>query len=337
MRSGERLPYTLRIIFGANEETGMGDVPYYRRHFPDPAFLFTPDADFPVGYGEAGICHGRLVSAPIEGGCIRALAGGVANNAVPGEAFARLACPVDALPKAVDGVQVESDGGSAVVRAYGKSAHASEPESGDNAIDKLAAFLLGADVLSGEERAFLETVRKITAHTDGSGAGLQCSDDHFGGLTAVGSMIALEQAENGEGADCARMALTIDCRYPTTTSAEGIARIMNEAAAESGATYELLLDKPSYLVDPDSPAIRALVQAYCHATGEDARPVALKGGTYAREFPCAASFGPDKPWESLPAWAGGMHAADEAISEDALKQAFAIYVHAIGNLMQLDL
>ena len=150
MRSGERLPYTLRIIFGANEETGMGDVPYYRRHFPDPAFLFTPDADFPVGYGEAGICHGRLVSAPIEGGCIRALAGGVANNAVPGEAFARLACPVDALPKAVDGVQVESDGGSAVVRAYGISAHASEPESGDNAIDKLAAFLLGADVLSGE-------------------------------------------------------------------------------------------------------------------------------------------------------------------------------------------
>ena len=41
---GEKLPYTIRVIFGANEETGMHDVPYYRERFADPAFLFTPDA-----------------------------------------------------------------------------------------------------------------------------------------------------------------------------------------------------------------------------------------------------------------------------------------------------
>ncbi|MBQ9001726.1 MAG: M20/M25/M40 family metallo-hydrolase, partial [Eggerthellaceae bacterium] len=68
--AGEQLPYTVRVLFGANEETNMKDVDYYRAHHDDPAFLFTPDSQFPGGYGESGICSGTLKSAPIEGGDI---------------------------------------------------------------------------------------------------------------------------------------------------------------------------------------------------------------------------------------------------------------------------
>lgn len=32
--TGEKLPYTLRCIIGNNEETGMGDVPYYLDRYP---------------------------------------------------------------------------------------------------------------------------------------------------------------------------------------------------------------------------------------------------------------------------------------------------------------
>ena len=81
---GRRFPYTVRFLFGANEETNMKDVVYYREHYPDPAFLFTPDAEFPVCYGESGICSGTLSSAPIGGGSVVELEGGVAVNAVPG-------------------------------------------------------------------------------------------------------------------------------------------------------------------------------------------------------------------------------------------------------------
>ena len=49
--TGEPLPYTLRVILGANEETNMGDVEYYLAHYPEPDFLFTPDAEFPVCCG----------------------------------------------------------------------------------------------------------------------------------------------------------------------------------------------------------------------------------------------------------------------------------------------
>ena len=38
-QQGAALPYTLRILLGANEETGMKDVDYYLEHYPQPAFL----------------------------------------------------------------------------------------------------------------------------------------------------------------------------------------------------------------------------------------------------------------------------------------------------------
>ena len=90
---GEQLPYTIRVLFGANEETNMKDVAYYRARYADPAFLFTPDAEFPVCYGEAGICSGLLTSAPIESGSIVQMEGGVAVNAVPGIAQATISGP----------------------------------------------------------------------------------------------------------------------------------------------------------------------------------------------------------------------------------------------------
>ena len=43
-----QFPYTVRFLFGANEESGMADVAYYHLHYDDPAFLLTPDAEFPV-------------------------------------------------------------------------------------------------------------------------------------------------------------------------------------------------------------------------------------------------------------------------------------------------
>ncbi|MBR3181106.1 MAG: peptidase M20, partial [Eggerthellaceae bacterium] len=65
--------------------------------------------------------------------------------------------------------------------------------------------------------------------------------------------------------------------------------------------------------------------------------VTSKGGTYARMFTTGVSFGIEKPWEQDPAWVGTMHGPDEAVSEELLKQAFAIYARTLGNLMQLDL
>ena len=319
--SGERLPYTVRVLFGANEETNMKDVEYYRAHFDDPAFLFTPDSQFPLGYGESGICSGTLVSGPVfgaaAGGDILEIGGGQAVNAVPGEAWAVVRDP-------------SCDGGTRRIEARGVSAHAIDCEQGVNAIALLIGQLLDEGVGTPDERQFLSLQKAILDDTSGARAEIAVRDDHFGALSMVGGMVSLEDG-------CIRQ--SIDVRYPTSITAEKIERRVNKAAFESasGAYFMMEHDKKPFLMDPDSPAVRALIDAYRDVTGEDAQGMTSKGGTYARCFTKGVSFGPEKPWLDTPAWVGGMHGPDEGVSEELLKQAFSVYVRAIGNLMRVPL
>lgn len=330
--SGEaaRFPYTIRMMFGANEETGMRDVKYYRRSNPDPAFLFTPDAEFPVCYGEKGLYDATVRSSAISESqrAIVRMSGGAATNAVAGQAEAVVRANASNLPTAKD-IAVEDLGdGLARVAAAGKSAHASTPELGESAILTLIDYLLENVACSPEERAFLEADSAILATTDGSGAGMACEDEHFGSLTIIGGTIAIE----GD-----RFVQTFDARYPTSTTAEAITNALRTLFAQAEAECELVRDETPFLNDPQSPAIQALLSAYREATGDSAEPFTMGGGTYARQFACAASFGPEKPWEDCPEWVGPIHGPDEGVSENLLKEAFRIYVITLGRLMETQL
>ena len=332
---GEQLPYTVRVLFGANEETNMKDVAYYRERFDDPAFLFTPDSQFPVGYGESGICSGTLKSPIFYGASIVGFEGGEAVNAVAGTASAIVRkgrYPLD--EDEFDGITCEEYRGEIVnVTAKGAAAHASTPELGKNAIGMLVEFLLENEVGSEAERDFLELLDKLHRNPDGSGFGIECADEHFGALSAVGGLAWFEKVTFDKG----RICQSIDFRYPTTTTAAEIERRVNEVASEAGATFEMEHDKPPFLMDRDSPAVRALLDAYNEATGENRDGVTSKGGTYARMFTTGVSFGPEKPWEETPEWVGSMHGPDEGVGEASLQEAFGIYVRTIGKLMELDL
>ena len=146
----------------------------------------------------------------------------------------------------------------------------------------------------------------------------------------VGGVIGIEDG---------RLWQSLDFRYPTTTTAERIERCVNEAAgvAAPGAVFTMAHDKEPFLMNPDSPAVQALLDAYCSVTGEQARGLTSKGGTYARCFTAGVSFGVEKPWEPVPDWVGGMHGPDEGVSEELLQQAFTIYARALGNLMRIEL
>lgn len=307
---GEHPAHTVRVLFGANEETNMKDVEYYRAHFADPTFLITPDSQFPLGYGESGICSGTLVSARFPGGDILEIGGGQAVNAVPGEAWA----------------VVRSGSGTRRIQARGASAHASTPDLGVNAIGVLVNTLLDEGIGTSEERSFLELLRALHADTSGKACGIDCSDEHFGPLTMVGGVIALKDG---------RVTQSLDFRYPTTTTAQTIQERVGALASETGASFTMEHDKAPFLMDPASPAVQALLDAYRFVSGEDAEGQTSKGGTYARCFTAGVSFGVEKPWLPAPDWVGGMHGPDEGVSEDLLKQSFSIYARALGNLMEV--
>ncbi len=337
--SGVPRPYTVRFLFGANEETGMGDVAYYRERFADPAFLFTPDADFPVCNGEKGGINGWLESAPIKDGRLLELAGGMAANAVPGLAHAVVRLDGEGLALEAREERLAFDDGGVLevtcagdgllrLEARGKSAHASLPHLGVNAVRMVVGYLLDRGLLSEGEAVFLRAVRKLLDHTDGSGVGIACADEHFGPLTIVGGVI-----EFADG----RIRQSFDSRYPTCITAEEIEGAMRALAESAGASARVGHVMVPFLVDPQAPTIQALLRAYNQVTGEGAKPFTMGGATYAREFSAGASFGPTMPWLEAPEWVGGIHAPDEAVSEEVLKTAFLAYACALFELMRIEL
>ena len=195
------------------------------------------------------------------------------------------------------------------------------PHLGKSAIDLLVAYLLENDVCTADEKAFFELVRKLTSATDGSNLGIKTADEHFGELTVVGGTICMQDG---------RVKQTLDSRFPTSTTPEELTSTLAALASEVGADFEATRMVEPFLIDPESGYVQALLSAYNEATGEHAKPFTQGGGTYARKFSCAASFGPEMPWDQMPEWAGGMHGPDETVPEELLKKAFKIYALTIG-------
>lgn len=326
----QQLPYTLRMIIGTNEETGtMRDVAYYVEHYGSPAFMVTPDNTFPVCYGEKGMYDASLWSPELpDGAIVDFTTGDLAENAVAGEATMVVKATGRYLPK-TDRISVTvGEGDLVTLHAAGVSAHASTPERGLNAIGLLADYAMKHGIATEAETAYLQSLKKVIDATDGSLAGIAAYDEHFGALTcAVGTMHRTDE----------RLKATVDVRYPTSTSPERLSTAFDALMAECGGSAESTFVKAPFLMDPQSAIVQTMVQCYREATGLDGEPFTVGGGTYAREFPRAVSFGVEDPHDRYPSWVGGMHGADEGVAEETLRRALRTYILTIDRLMDLDL
>ena len=308
-QQGYELRYPIRALIGDNEETRMQDVEYYLKNYPAPVFCFTPDAEFPV-------CNGVIVD----------IKGGVANNAVPDRASALLRTDITRLKNAPNITLEPAGDGCVRVRGWGKAGHAAMPEGTVNAIGLVVNYLLDNGLCNDAECAYLEALRKLHASTAGTGLGIDCADGPFGPLTIIGGRIYLE---NG------RMVQTIDSRFPTCTDGEKLAAQIAAALGEGAALEDVEAAEPFY-IEADSPAIQASINTYNEVTGENAKPFPMGGGTYARHFPYAVSFGPEHVDLPLPEFGGPMHGANEAAPIDKLLEAVKIYILALLRLEKID-
>ena len=324
---GADLRHTVRFIFGCNEESGMDELPYYLAHHEAPDFLFTPDAEFPLAYGEKGL-FGVTLSKELADGALVEFSGGTASNAVPGLASAVVRAVAAALP-AADRIAIEPAGeGLARVMATGIPGHASLPEGTVNAIGVLARYLASAGMCSDEEAGWLGFVADMAESTDGAAAGVACRDDDFADLTSV---VGIARFENG------RFWFTVDIRFPAATTGDALKAAFERLSSAHGAAAEITRSQEPFLVNPDTAPVRALMTAYRDATGSDVKPFTMGGATYAREFPNAVSFGPaEEGVVEKPAWVGGMHGIDEGMAEEELKRAMRVYIRAFGELAGVE-
>ena len=66
-----------------------------------------------------------------------------------------------------------------------------------------------------------------------------------------------------------------------------------EKICGAAARIENVTSRVPFYIDADSPAIQTLISTYNDVTGEGKTPFTMGGGTYARHFPYAVSFGPE--------------------------------------------
>lgn len=301
--SGVPLKRRVRLIFGQCEEGGdWGDMQYYCEHEEPVAFGFTPDADFPAIYGEKGILEFKL-TLPLDGSGLVNIEGGEASNVVPESARC---------------TYLDASGSKRTVEAHGKSAHASTPEKGVNAIDRLMAALAAEGVQS-------PLVSFYSEHLLG---------DYYGGKLGCG----LEDAQSGKltvNAGLLRtegdtVSLTLDIRNPVTFSREDVESPLRAACEQYGIACRCTDSLQSVYMDKDGPVIRALLEVYRSVTGDMSEPAVIGGGTYARAMPGIVAYGPMRPGRECTE-----HQRDEYILTDDLLSAKEIYRLAIEKLANL--
>lgn len=306
--------YRVKIVSGGDEERGSSCLRYYFEEFKGeaPRFGFTPDANWPLIYAEKGITHGEL-KKKIDLGNIIAMDGGTVANAVcdsllvtlePDEKFANY------LKEKKINCDINSSKELLIVRFKGKTAHGSTPELGESAAK--AAFLTIGEYY---KNAFLA---KLGSAFDNNGKAfngyshsteLGDSTYNFGVIKYMNSLLTVsvdyrygEDAKPEEGT--ANLAKYVDMEFVTSSVA------------------------PHLLYDKKSPLVATLMKAYKKETLQlFAKPLAIGGGTYAKEAPNTVAFGAE--WPKHP---GNMHSPDEYIFvEDFLKD-IAIYARAIYML-----
>lgn len=292
----------IRLIFGSNEESGWACIDHYNKHEDMPKIGFSPDADFPVINCEKGIVNFKL-TFPMPNGI--EISGGDRANVVPPECTAT-----------VNGKEYKTQG---------KAAHAAHAFEGENAIVKMFKKL-------GGEVPLFQQLADAFSDCYGNGVGLKQADDNDGALILnLGTAQTVDNTSknfknNSEVLTAEKLLeIVIDIRYPSSITEDDIRTILTSQFENAEITkthfhLPLYVDKHHYLV-------QTLLSAYNDITSENAEPITIGGGTYARALSLGVAFGPVFPKQPLP-----IHCPDERLPLDQFKLIYKIYVEAIKRL-----
>lgn len=313
----------IKLILGNDEETSWKCVRHYFSVYPEaPVSGFIPDADFPLIYAEKGISR-ILVQGKIDSIDLISISGGFRDNMVPDYASAVLNNSHDyetlfnqfLKNKKYEGNVVKSNK-DITIKVVGKSAHGSTPEFGENAIDRLFEFLIEQKIQS----PLIKLVDQLLIHDiHGKKLGIYYHDEEMGNLTNNFGVIS---TENGS------YTIKLNLRYPNGIKFDEIVKKLEEVFAKYDATVKVDSYQKLLYKDPKSPLVQTLMGVYKkHTNDENAKPINIGGGTFARAMPNCVAFGPH--FLNKPTY---IHQKNEFIDLDDLLLATIIYTEALYEL-----
>ena len=324
--NGLHLNKKIQLICGCDEESGMQCMEYYCRHEKLPQLSFTPDANFPVVYGEKGIMS--LVLKTINDTPVAYMHAGERMNVVIGKADAYVK---DFCYEKEFDFYLRSNGltgsitnekGLTKIHIDGVSAHASMPWLGVNAGLHLLNF-----VGCAYKNEKLEKLSQMLMDIRGYKSQIGIEGVYMGPLTSNAGIIRIDEKE---------ISIVLDIRYPNDTTCQNVLDGMKKSLEE--AQLDVKVENPSnsnpLFLNPNSSFIQTLMNVYKEYSNDDFTPaMTMGGGTYARKLPNCVAFGPEfpRPVETQLV-IGGPHQANEAINIDEMMTSIAIYAAALEAL-----
>ena len=328
--SGYKPNHSIRFFFGLNEESGMKDIEYYLEHNPMPVFSFTPDAAFPVCFAEKGTLEIHA-DFELKGSLLTDFSSGVASNTVPSYAQAKLSLPLHYVAEKIlenDSIKLSGDHDSCIVQAYGIAAHAAFPQGSISAQVELAKTLTAKGLLDEKAENFLQACTMLFADYYGLGLGVPYEDDISGKLTHVGGMARIKDGI---------VTQNINIRYPVKADSDLLKQVIQNTLMEYGFVVKRMIDSKPCFVNREDPGVVRLTQIANATLQTELEPYSMGGGTYARKLIRAVGYGPGLPesQSDFGSTRGKGHQADEYVSYEMLKKAFAVYVQAIAAIDEL--
>lgn len=309
--------YKVTLVIGGNEECGSRCLEHYFHslHKPYPSYGFTPDGDFPLIYGEKAIATYK-VDLNIDIKEISSLNGGVVINSVIDECHAKFNVKLDENKIKEyclkNNLKYEYHDDELVF--YGKSSHGSLPQEGINAGLHMIKFI-------GLMFNYDRLVKTGDGYMDGSGRNLGV---YYESKLLHSTTYNVGLISYNDGV----LEYSVNFRYPENVNAEEVCKKLDTLSL---GKVHYLGTGDYLLVDPESQMIKTLMNCYQEYTHDyKSQPMAIGGGTYAKESKNTIAFG-----SHFPGREDHIHEANEKIHLEDLRKSISIYASAIDELGKL--
>ena len=307
--------YEIRFLVGGDEERGSSCMEYYFHDLKmkQPTLGFSPDSDFPLIFAEKGIINFKIKTKVDIPGLI-SLKGGTASNAVIDRCDLKFELNLDFLNYIMKNfhrneAEIHTNDDITTVTFIGKAAHGATPELGLNA--GLMALKCLANYTKNPKIAQLV---KMYQPLDGSGYNCDAKSPDMGHNS---SNVGLLSIINGE------LSMTVNFRYVNTCDPKELKANLKEA--NEGFNVKVLSEASLLYYPEDNVLIKTLLKAYQEETGDyKSEPLAIGGGTYAKEAKNVVAFG-----MQFPGWESNMHSPGESVRKEDLFKAMSIYARSI--------
>ncbi|MGO2168366.1 dipeptidase [Pseudoalteromonas sp.] len=338
---GIELNNRIELMIYLAEESDWGPLEEFMKSYQQPKYAVTIDASYPVVVAEKGwslIAPTFYATSAQTSVYVSDLKGGAFVSQIPEDASVILHNATDADIKTLNAniaalkhvkVAVTEVSQGIEVSVKGTSAHSSEPEAGYNAIAHLAEVFKGIELENNSDGQAIEFINQLI--------GLDLYGKKFGAIAYehdfMGPMTVSPTVLKRDGNE---ITLSVNMRRPMGKDENTLKQQIDTALTQWQTTNQVTLKDTQIVIGTpmlldNAPHAQALLDIFKYYTGdEQASFVSIGGGTNAKLFDNAVSFGPSMPGKKYTG-----HSEHEFITVEQLKLNLKMYTAMmikLGNM-----